>query len=107
MKSTISVTIEHDILVAIRATGANVSEICEQALASHVNWVSNAASFYDVFISEEDDTVKFLNKMVHHIVNTGFPGRTKKWADRIKQDFDISVDPYELFKFAKELVEGD
>jgi len=106
MKSTKTFTIEHEIYTAARATGANLSEIVEQALAAHVNYQSSIPSIYDVFNKKDDNINEFLNKMVFAISKQGFPGICKNWANMIKAKFNYNVDPYELYKFVEELVKN-
>jgi len=105
MKSTKTFTIDHEIYIAARATGANLSEIVEQALAAHVNYQRNMPSLHDVFSKDNDDTNKLLNKMIYAISKQGFPGVCKGWSKIIKTSLDYDIDPYELYKFVKELVE--
>ena len=105
MKSTKTFTIDHEIYIAARATGANLSEIVEQALAAHVGVQKEETQphLFDYFINTDDDTV-FLNRMIHKCADR-FPGVCKKWSEMILQDYGFKIDYYELHKLCKEMIE--
>ena len=100
MKSTISICIDSDVLTRIRATGENISQICELALAEAVHFHKTKPQLFD---SMPEDDIKFFNMMIHKCAEI-FPGYCKKWSEMVFTKYNFKIDYYDLHKLCKELI---
>ena len=100
-KTNKTFSIDHDIWQAAKATGHNLSEICEHALQSITNIPEEL--FADVMDLEQHN--KLLNEMIYDVFNE--PEKCSVWAKLIRDLGIFNSSPVLIRGFVDELTEGD
>lgn len=92
------ITVDYEIWEAAKATGHNLSEICEAALMS----VTNKKQIMLSNVLADDDKNEFLNRMVHAVLKN--PAYMRTYARMIRDNYGFNATPQEVLNLVKELV---
>lgn len=94
------ITVDYEVWEAAKATGHNLSEICEQALMS----VTNKKQILLSSVLADDDKNEFLNRMVNAVSSS--PTYASSYARMIRDNFGFKATPQEVINLTKELMKN-
>ena len=94
------ITVDYEVWEAAKATGHNISEICEAALMS----VTTKKQIMLSNVLADEDRNEFLNRMVHAVSH----GRhyASSYARMIRDNYGFKATPREVINLVEELMQN-